>query len=178
MIENKTVMRQEDIVFGLRRSMKPGVRRITNVVLVISGILVLVSSVVLVFAQQRAGHFGTAEIFRLVFGILVCGIAFVGAFAFEPVLAAVLRLFPAYKAEICYRFNADGLTVSAAGIPQEKQIPYSSLQSCTSQNGALYLCVNAANGKAVYLCLRDDSYTQGSREVLTALLNANGVAQA
>ena len=73
-------------------------------------------------------------------------------------------------------FEADAITVyrSANGTETANKYAYTLIQGYTAQNGSLYIWVNADQRKK-FLVLRDDGYTEGTREDVLALLHKYGV---
>ena len=184
MIVNECTLSQEDAVFLTKciiaYNMKTPRKRFSAVILLLLGLLFLVLSALCLWVSVPQGRYHG----RLFFQAFLYGI--IGCFAILSLIfgkqIALWRVMHAKAwntiAGTPFKTVIDGETVttfrSANGTDTQSRYALSLIEGFCVQDGSTYLWVTADNLKKI-IVLRDDSYTEGSKEALLSLLHQRGI---
>ena len=183
MIVNESALSQEDAVFltkcVINEAMKTPRKKISGAVLLIGAAAMLLYAALGLYLIIRFTAPTDIVIHTVFFGVL--GILALLAFLFNKKIMLWRTMHAKewgtmFGQTVRNVFEADAITVyrSANGTETANKYAYTLIQGYTAQNGSLYIWVNADQRKK-FLVLRDDGYTEGTREDVLALLHKYGV---
>ena len=175
MIRNSSKLRKKDLVHMMRMHTGRRGSFLTNALLITAGTLVLGCTLLLLILHIRQGTAGVSDILQTAVGLTVAACAYFGAFRMETAMAVLFLRNPAYQTELHCDVSESGLHVSGCfdGKTAENFYPFTSMKYYAEQDDAVYICMMRENRGISVIALRDDGYTEGSRNELTALLAAN-----
>ena len=174
MIRNSSKLRKKDLIHIMRIHAGENGNSWINALLLITGTVVLGCTLLLLILHIRQGTAGASDILPTAVGVTVAIFAYFGAFRMETTMAMLFLQNPAYQTELHFTISESGLHVSGCfnGKIAENFYPLTSVKSYTEQDDAVYISMMRENHKISVITLRDDGYTEGNRNELTALLAA------
>lgn len=183
MIVNESALSQEDAVFltkcVINEAMKTTRKKIAGAVLLVASAAMLLYAGLGIYLMLKITVPPEIVIHSLLFGVL--GLLALLCFIFNRkiMLWRVMhsRDWGTMFGEVVRNvFEADAVTTyrTANGAETVNKYAYTLIQGYTEQNGSLYIWVTADQRKK-FLVLRDNGYTEGTRNDVLALLHRYGV---
>ena len=179
MIENRTTLNKDDLRYLIRETIRrQPIMRIRQVLGVLVGVFSLCFSGFLTLLIAKDSRYFTGLFIISAMALLIMGLFLViRSLLLEQISMEKSLKMPEFKAERHYLLTEEsaGVTKIVDGSEQQEKITYDKALGYVLQNGAVYILFRYGSKPVYFMALHDDSYTQGDRAALVALLEKHSV---
>ena len=177
MIVNRSVLREQDLDFINAQIRKEPKRIVLRVIALLLGLFYLFTAFLEMLKLFKWKTGGVSDVLLLILFCILAYLLLSRAIFLKQVSRRTSKKYQSLFAPRTYTVDAEGIAASHSfeGVETQNRFAFANADCFFSREDAVVLRFRGEKKMQYYMCLRDDGYTEGTREELLALLREKGI---